>query len=290
MKLKSLKSLMTTAVLGLASTAASATSVWQIDKGEDTVYLGGTVHILPASEFPLPKTFMDVYGKTDSIVLEAKLPDPTDQAAQMAMMQALSLPPGQSLSTLLSESTYAELKAYFASIGMDLAQFERFKPGFVVPLMVVIEAQRHNMAGDGVDAFFSKKAKQDGKPAEYLETMEFQLNLLAQQGKGEEDHLVKTSLDYIPEFKPLLEKLIAAWRSGDEKTLVDLVVNRMKEESPKGFKTMMIDRNKDWVPKIENMFGDDDKEFVLVGVGHLVGEDNVIELLKEKGYKVTKLN
>ena len=37
------------------------------------------------------------------------------------------------------------------------------------------------------------------------------------------------------------------------------------------------------------MFGDDDLEFVLVGAGHLVGEDNVLTLLQEKGYRVIQL-
>lgn len=292
MKLLTLKKALSVGALtlGLGVASQANASVWQVDNGKDTVYVGGTVHILPASEFPLPKAFTDVYSKTDSIVLETKLPDPTDQQAQMAMLQALSMAPGQTLSSKLSEKTYADLKAYFAGLGVDIAQFDRFKPGFIVSMMLVMEAQRHNMAGDGVDAYFSKKAQADGKPAEYLETMEFQLNLLSSHGEGEEDHLIKTSLAYVPEFKELMTKLIAAWRAGDEETLVELVVKRMKEESPKGFKAMLTDRNIDWVPKIEKMFGDEDKEFVLVGMAHLVGETNVIDMLKAKGYKVTKLN
>jgi hypothetical protein len=37
------------------------------------------------------------------------------------------------------------------------------------------------------------------------------------------------------------------------------------------------------------MFGDNDREFVLVGAGHLVGDDSVIALLKAKGYKVEQM-
>ncbi len=273
----------------VTSAVSQAASIWEVKKGDDTVYVGGTVHMLPASEFPLPKPFMEVYGKTDSIVLEAKLPEPTDQQGQMAILQAMSFGPGETLSSKLSEETLAQLKAHFTTLGINIAELDRFKPGFIISMMTVMEAQRLQMGGDGVDAFFAKQAKSDGKSAEYLESLEFQLNMMAQMGAGEEDQLIKTSLAYMPEFEPLLKKLVSAWRTGDEKTLVELVINRMKEESPKGFKAILTDRNQDWVPKIEQMFGDDDKEFVLVGVGHLVGEGSVIELLEAKGYQVTKL-
>ena len=38
-------------------------SVWKVTKGEDTVYVGGTIHILPITEFPLPSQFMKAYKK-----------------------------------------------------------------------------------------------------------------------------------------------------------------------------------------------------------------------------------
>ncbi len=293
MKLKAIKSLALTAslVAGYFASAAQAegTSVWQVTKGDDVVYIGGTVHILPASEFPLPKQFTETYDKTDSIVLEAKLPEPTDQAAQMQMMQALAYGDARTLQSELSEETYNELKAYFAQFGMDVAQLNGFRPGFIMSMMLVMEAQRQQMAGDGVDKYFMAKAKKDGKSSEYLETFDFQINMLREQGVGYEDAFIKENLEQIGEFKTLFQSIIDGWRNGDEASLDKLVNDSMREMSERDHQKMLIDRNIDWVPKIEKMFGDEDKEFVLVGVGHLVGEQSVIKLLAKKGYKVTKL-
>ena len=103
MKSFTLKSLVAaTCLLGSAFTAcaeSSSSSVWKVSKGQDHIYVGGTVHILPVSEFPLPSQFDLAYKNSDSIVLEADLPDATDQQGQMAMMQAMMFQNGQTLKT-----------------------------------------------------------------------------------------------------------------------------------------------------------------------------------------------
>lgn len=49
----------------------------------------------------------------------------------------------------------------------------------------------------------------------------------------------------------------------------------------------MTDRNRAWVPKMEKLM--DQTTFFAVGAAHLSGEDGLLELLKEAGYKVTAL-
>ena len=65
------------------------------------------------------------------------------------------------------------------------------------------------------------------------------------------------------------------------------------KDDPKTIKTLLTDRNKNWLPHIERMFSGNgnssDKEFVLVGVAHLAGNNSVLALLKAKGYRVEKL-
>lgn len=279
----------------LANTAFAAdvntdqSSVWKVSKGEDKLYVGGTIHILPITEFPLPSQFMQAYEQSDTVILEAKLPDPTDTAAQQKMMAAAAYEEGKSLKDAVSPETYAALEEYFAPFGAKVEKLAKLKPGFMVAVMVAMEAQRTRMAGEGVDSYFSQMAKRDNKPMEYLETMEFQLNMIANMGAGEEDRLISESLAMMPEFKQYLDSIIAAWRVGDTEALKEMTVDKMKRESPASFDEMMIQRNKRWISQIEAMFGDDDQELVLVGAGHLVGDDNVLALLEARGYQIEKL-
>ncbi|MUH72821.1 TraB/GumN family protein [Psychrosphaera haliotis] len=285
---KSLKATVLASVLATSFSSFSNT-VWEVKKGEDVVHIGGTVHLLPITEYPLPSAFTDTYQAADSIVLETKLPTPDDQAGQMAMLKAMAYADGETLSQHLSEQTNESLKQYFSAVGIEFEKLNKFKPGFISSMILNIETQKAGMAGAGVDMYFSQLANQDNKSIEYLETLDFQINMLANMGVGNEEYAIKHNLAEAEEIVPLLKKLIKAWRVGDENAINELALVQMKEQFPSSFKAMMTDRNLDWVPKIEALFNDDDQEFVLVGAAHLVGEDSVIEQLKDKGYKVTKL-
>ena len=52
---------------------------------------------------------------------------------------------------------------------------------------------------------------------------------------------------------------------------------------------MLVGRNNNWFPKVKRFLKSAEKEFVLVGVAHLVSKDGLIEMLKSQGYKVQQL-
>lgn len=289
---KLLKSLSASAILlssALSNFAAADAAVWKVSNGQNELFIAGTVHILPPSEFPLPTEFDKAYQQADSIVLEAKLPDPTDQQAQMAMIQKLAYPTGETLSQKISESTYKELKQYLSGLGLNLDELNGFKPGFVLSMMTVMEAHKAGLAGEGVDAFYDKQAKKDNKEVNYLETAEFQLNMLANIGKDSEEKFILETLKEMSKFKPQLEQLIAAWRTGDINAIDSLILEQAKSKDPEGYQSMFTDRNRNWIPQISEMLNDKEKELVLVGAGHLAGDDSVLKMLKAKGYSVTKI-
>jgi len=284
--------------IGLALSPVSAfandtndvtTSVWKVSNGEDVVYVGGTIHILPISEFPLPDTFSAIYEKSDTVVFEAELPDPSDFAAQQKIMSAAAYGKGESLKDELSEETYSALNAYLSTFGATADQLANLKPGMVASMLIAMEAQRSQLAGDGVDAYFTQLAKRDGKTMDYLETLDFQIQMMANMGEGEEDRFISETLTTLPELKKLLTYTIQAWRTGDTDAINTYVIDKFKRESPASFDEVFTQRNENWVPQIEAMFGDEDQEFVLVGAGHLVGEGSVLQLLENKGYKIVQL-
>ena len=141
----------------------------------------------------------------------------------------------------------------------------------------------------GVDAYYEKLANNDKKLSEYLETVNFQLDMIAGLGEGYESKFVMMAIEQVSDFKPMMTSLLQAWRKGDTKTMVELVHEPVLADDPVMYKALFTDRNLDWIPKLEALFGDQDNEFVLVGVGHLVGKDNVLSLLTSKGYHVEQL-
>jgi uncharacterized protein YbaP (TraB family) len=275
-----------------AGPVAAKSSVWKVSKGSDFVYIAGTIHILPPSAFPLPEAFQQAYKATNSLVFETKLPDESDMALQVQMMQAMMYNNGQSLRSVLSKRTYQQLQKHITSLGADVAMFELFKPGALVSMLAMLEAQKAQLSGEGVDVYFNKKGLTDNKTITYLETTQFQMNMLASMGQGHEDKFVKSNLKQMKDFKAMFIKLMKAWRKGDTTKLTKLAIEPMQDD-PKSFRTLLTDRNRNWVPQIERMFADtgrnSNKEFVLVGVAHLVGPSNVLALLKRKGYRIEQL-
>lgn len=294
MKLKTLfKVSFGTLVLASAvvSTAALAeTSVWKVSKGSDYLYVAGTVHLLPESAFPLPAEFTKAYTDTDTLVLETKIPEPTDTALQTAMLKAMTYNDSRSLSKVLSPGVYKQVSDYFAPYGVQLQQLDSYKPGFIMIQMLALEMMKAQMNGEGVDSHFDKQAKIDGKPQLYLESMESQISLLANMGEGYEDSFMKMNLEQFGDFKQYFSAMIDAWRSGDMAKLNTLAVEPARQMDPKLYQALFVQRNQNWLPQIENMFGNSNKELVLIGGGHLAGEHSVLALLQQAGYKLEQVS
>jgi uncharacterized protein YbaP (TraB family) len=53
--------------------------------------------------------------------------------------------------------------------------------------------------------------------------------------------------------------------------------------------TMLIKRNKNWIPKMKKAMKES-PSFFAVGAGHLGGKSGVLALLRKKGYKVEPIN
>ena len=285
-----LKVATTLSILSLSSLAhAATTSLWQVSKNGDSIYLGGTVHVLPPNEFPLPKGFDQAYQNTDVLMLEAQLPDANDAEAQLSMMQTLTYPAGQTLKSNLSPAVYQQLSLYFTNLGVDIAMFEQFKPGLVTMMLLTFELQKAQLQGEGVDAYFARLAKQDSKKTLYLETLDFQLSLFAAFGEDNPDAFIKSNLAQMKDFKPSFEKMLNAWRSGDLSDIEYLMTTEMQQTDPSTYDVMFTQRNRDWIPKLEALFGNQEKELVLVGAAHLAGKNSVLDLLKLRGYTVKQV-
>ena len=85
-----------------------------------------------------------------------------------------------------------------------------------------------------------------------------------------------------------LPDFIKAWKNGDPAQLEKLL-DEATEQAPGLYKRLISDRNASWIPKIEQLLKENRNAIVVVGTGHLVGKDNVVQLLEKKGYKVTQL-
>ncbi len=275
--------------LTLTIPVVAETSVWSVSSGDNIIYLGGTVHLLRPSDYPLPREFDQAYQASSQMYFETDISAMSDLTVQTQMLQQLTYSDERTLKTVLNEEAYAALTEYVAGIGLPLMMLEKFKPGLLVSTLQVLEFQSMGFTPQGVDVHFNTQAVADSKSLGQLETVQEQIGFIAAMGEGNESEFILLSLRDLDEIDELMEEMIRAWRTGDNSGLSEMLVEDMKSEAPELYDSLLLQRNLKWVPQIEQMLKDTDTEFVLVGAAHIVGENGLLDLLASEGYEISQL-
>ena len=159
----------------------------------------------------------------------------------------------------------------------------------VILALMGVELQRLEMIATGVDDHFYQRASKDNKPTQSLESVDKQLDLIVNMGKGQEDQLIFNSIRDFNNIGMLMNDMKSAWRTGDKKKFEQVAIIPMKKEFPALYNSLLVERNDAWIKHIERLFTTVDIEFVLVGALHLIGQDGVLQQLTRRGYEITRL-
>ena len=265
------------------------TSVWIAKGAGQTVYLGGTIHMLRQSDFPLPTEFQRAYQQADTIIFETDIGNMNDPVLQQTMLTHMMYRDGQTLRSVLSPEAYAVLKAYCEKVGIPVTSLHPFKPAMAILTLLSLELQRMGVVQNGVDVLFYHQAVTDGKSISGLESIETQLTFLSAMGEGNEDNFIIHAIRDFERTRALIEQIIAAWRAGKVTAFEQLFLADMKRDYPRLHRKLLVERNQNWLPKIEAYFQTPEIEFVLVGAAHLVGEQGILKQLAKRGYTIRKL-
>ncbi|WP_271273604.1 TraB/GumN family protein [Aliamphritea hakodatensis] len=274
----------------LASQSIYASPVWKVSDGKETVYLGGTVHVLEAGDYPLPATFDKAYRQADMVFFETDIDALSTQGFVQQLLAQTSYPQGQSIVSRLSAETLAKLKTYLVAQGISFKALEQFRPGMLGMQLSQIELRKQGISVAGVDSYFNDAAIRDNKPRGRLETPQDQIHVIATMGQGNESEVIENALTDVANLREDFNQIRDAWRRGDRSGLTDLTVKPFREELPADFKLMIVDRNNKWMPQIERMFRTAEDELVLVGAMHLVGREGLLQQLEKKGYSVVQMH
>ena len=276
-------------LVSLVTTSAIAqTTVYKVSKGERVIYLGGTVHILREADYPLPKEFEQAYQDSDILTFETDTKSLNDPSVAQKMMKEGMFQNDQTLKTVLADSNYVALQVAFEKAGLPFAMMQKMKPALAVTTLSAMSMKSAGMTAEGVDMYFTNKAIVDKKEMQQLESVEDQIFKITGMADGKEDEFVSYSLKGMDEMEGELNELIDNWKTGATDKMLE-EIETMKMEYPEMYKSMLVDRNNNWMPKILSYLENGTKAFVLVGSLHLHGSDGLINLLATQGFKVEQL-
>jgi uncharacterized protein YbaP (TraB family) len=280
-----------TTELGLhaKSTAVQQTRqscLWSIQSQSNTFYLLGSLHVLRQDAYPLAAAIAKAYADCRKIVFETDIAAMQEPAMQAKMLQLGLYPQGQNLLPNLDGHTRQLLARKMTELGLPLEQFVRFKPWFLALTLTTVELQRMGFNPIyGLDLHFFNKARTDAKEIGFLEPVELQLNLLGNMVKKDQNAFLNQTLKDLEVVNELAADLVKFWKAGNADGLHQLLFKSFKDY-PAIHDRLLIQRNKKWVKEIEGLMRENKNVLFVVGAGHLVGPESVVDLLKHRGYKV----
>lgn len=283
------KILLATLLLASCLSLSAKSFVWKIESNGNTLYLGGTLHILRPSDLPLPAEYEMAYLDSGTLVFETDLQALDLPETQQLIVQHGRLK-GSTLKKSISEATYAELEKRCLAAGLPIAAFAQFKPSIVAITLVAIELQKMGITEEGVDKRFFTRGLKDGRKVEILETVEEQIQFICAMGEGQADDFIAQTLQDLDQTAELMPELIEAWKTGDSEALREGFIDTMKTDYPKLYQDLLVTRNENWMPKIKELLATEETEFILVGTAHLLGEDGLLATLESLGCTIEQLD
>ena len=267
--------------------------LWKVSDANNSLYLLGSFHMLKTTDYPLAKSTDLAFDDAEQLYFELSPEEMNNPALGQKMAQAAMRTDGKTLQQSLSAETWKKFEASAAKNNLPAANFQSFEPWFVALILSVTEMQKIGLnPALGLDKHFMERAAKAGKPAKGLESGDSQIAIFDGMSMKQQEQFLQDALDESADMKKKIDELHSTWRNADDKVLFNIMAKEMSQKYPELYQTINLDRNKAWLPKLEAMLKDNDKDDVMVVVGslHLVGDDGVIKMLKSKGYKVERLN
>jgi uncharacterized protein YbaP (TraB family) len=263
--------------------------LWKVQSKANTVYVLGSIHYLKKEVYPLDEKIEKAFDQSDILVVEANISDIKKVDVQK-LIASVFYPENETLEKNVSAETYELVKKELAGLGLRPEVINKQRPWFLALTLVSIEILKLGFDPNyGIDKYFLSKAT--GKKIFELESFDYQIDLFSNLSDKDQELFLLYMLKDINVLKQELDRLIQTWTSGDTKGVESIVTRSLAEDRRLSsiYEKLIYERNRNMASKIEDYLKTKETYFVIVGAGHLVGNQGIIELLKEKGFLVEQL-
>ena len=260
---------------------------YRISKGNEQHWLLGSIHAGKPSLYPLPDPVERAWQQSRALVMEVDMTHISQE--QWQEMGAITrLVDGKTLKDHLPIDLYRRTLIAAGQNGLNESMLAPLRPWFAAITLTQAALERTGYRGEfGVDQHFAKRANDGGKPIIGLETLLEQLGYLASVGDNQ-TLMLENTLDELPDLEKGFAEVMAAWQNGDQATLINLLKEEMAPPKLQAWleQTLLAERNRNWVKKWPGL---PNESFIVVGALHLYGEQGLLALLEQQGWRITPL-
>ncbi|HKX91342.1 MAG TPA: TraB/GumN family protein [Sphingomicrobium sp.] len=281
------------ATASAANTASAAPvarpALWKVSDPDTTIYLFGTIHLLPRDYRWQTQKFARTVAKSDELVVETiiDLKRPEEfQATLLRMGYTPGLPP---IVERVPPAKRDALRAAIARSGIPESSFNLMETWFAAFQLLGVQFRAMGLQGqEGPEQTLKQAFAAANKPIGELETNAEQLGYFDRLSETAQRQLLEGAIEEPGNVTKEFGGMLGAWARGDVSRIA-LTFNRDLAGSPEVAHALITLRNSAWQAWIENRLARPGRVMVAVGAGHLAGKDSVIDLLKRRGYKVRRI-
>ncbi len=261
--------------------------LWQVEKDGNISYLFGSIHLGSDDMYPLSEAVYKAYTSTDHLMVEIDL-KPEDGAKILPLIQKYGFDATVPLEKRLSPEGLALYKQACLKKSLPCQQFSTYQAWFLSVKLSLMSMQQLGYRDDlGIDKHFLAKAHQSNRNVISLETAESQFKLLGGFDQQQQESMLLQSLQMTKEdFVGLFD----AWKSGDDDAMLTMFQADFEQSGAKAmYKALFDDRNINMANQISEYIKANKSLFVVVGAGHIIGENGIVELLRKEGFKLVQI-
>ncbi|HUX12660.1 MAG TPA: TraB/GumN family protein [Spirochaetia bacterium] len=265
---------------------------WKAVRGRSVLYLLGAIHLAGPEIYPLNPAITTAFTSSSTLIVEIDVQRISPAVLRKLVKKYGYYPDTDSLDRHLSADLLQKVLDWARRVNFPAESALRMRPWMLESVLSTVQAGDTKLsAADGVDNHFLTIAHGDGMKIEGLETAAEQLESISAMSEELQVRSLEKAVMGIQEDHNDLLELYEAWKKGDLKKFTELVVAPFDTDDQMRavFEDLFAVRNKRWVTKLDRIAAGDGTRFMVVGAGHLVGPDNVRDLLAANGWTVTRV-
>lgn len=272
-----------------AAPSAKGPALWKVADEDTTVYLFGTVHMLPSTVDWNSGVVNTALATSQTLVTEIDLTPETEASIVTAFQTKGTLPEGQTLRGLMTEAQRTAYEGGLGKLQIPPGAFDQMEPWLASIVLLQIVTQASGFTPDmGVETVL-EKTMAPGTARVALETVDDQIKVFDEMAIDQQlTYLLEFAADPIEGIKSL-NALVDDWSKGNADG-VGAMMNEALQAHPALAERLLYSRNATWAEWIDARLDQPGTVFIAVGAGHLAGEKSVQEYLAAKGIAAARVN
>jgi len=264
-------------------------AIWVVKDFDSTLYLFGTVHLLSPDIDWMREDMSTIFREAGTVFFEVDT-GTNGQIDASILTQSLGFyKDGRRLQDRLDSYQLKLLEAAAHNSGIPIETLDNMKPWLASEFLTVAAGVNEGLSPElSADNALKTRAEQQQKNILYFESIEDQLRRTAKQPETVQMMMLSDTLEGYNGLGGDLTDVAQSWAIGRTDYLTDEVIHAVRDRSPDIYKSIYVDVNKDWGKTLTRFMEGSETGFAAIGVGHLLGDDSLIEVLREQGYEVSR--